>query len=54
MTLKTLCNDLRADSLLTGAYEPPKAARSVHYVERHLHLRAFSDFRIRIVLDYGK
>ena len=24
-----------------------------NYVERHLHLRAFSAFRIRTVLDYG-
>ena len=25
-----------------------------NYVERHLHLRAFSAFRIRTVLDYGE
>ena len=33
----------------SGAYEPPKASRSVqlYYVERHLHLHAVSAFRIR-------
>ena len=25
-----------------------------NYVERHLHLRAFSAFHIRTVLDYGE
>ena len=36
--------------LVPGAYEPGAS----NYVERHLHLRAFSAFRIRTVLDYGE
>ena len=31
-----------------------QGASNYMYVERHLHLRAFSDFRIRTVLDYGE
>ena len=40
--------------ILSGAYEPPKAARSVQLRRTALHLRAFSAFRIRTVLDYGE
>ena len=36
--------------VLARAYEAPKVARNV---ERYLHLRAFSSFHIRTVLDLG-
>ena len=52
LTLHLVANNYT--SVLAGAYEPPKAARRSNYVERHLHLRAFSAYRIRTDLDYGE
>ena len=40
--------------ILAGAYEPLKAQGASNYVEQRFHLRAFSAFRIRTILDYGE
>ena len=44
--------------IAAGAYEPPKAARSVQQLRRtafaFAFTRAFSAFRIRTDLDYGE
>ena len=40
--------------MIPGAYEPPKAARSVQLRRTAFALRAFSAFRIRTVLDNGE